>query len=50
MWQPWNGLEILDYKTWFDSVIVGKLEFPPNQCKKSFFKFTIKCSEEGEPL
>ena len=47
MWQPWNGLEVLDPK--FRQPLTKDITFPPPMCKKGGALFRINCDDEGYP-
>jgi len=50
MWQPFNGLEVLDQSTRVDKVNPKDLaDIPPSMCKKGGALFRINCDDKGYP-
>lgn len=47
MWQPWNGLEILDPEKWVPSVDQSVFAVPPKDCTKDGLFFRIGCDDDG---
>ncbi len=47
MWQPWNGLEVLDPAKWQLSADDGLFATPPKDCTKNGLFFRISCDDEG---
>lgn len=49
MWQPWNGLEVLDPTKWELTVDSSLFDQPPKGCMKGGDKMRIKCADNGYP-